>query len=322
MIQRELGTSGLKVPVICVGGNVYGWTLPEAESFRQLDAALDAGLNFIDTADVYSRWVPGHTGGESETIIGKWFAKSGKRKEVILATKVGIEMGEGKKGLKPAYIRQAVEDSLRRLQTDYIDLYQSHRDDPETPLEETLGAFDALIKEGKVRHIGASNYSGARLTEALEVSKKNGFASYVSLQPHYNLVERQEFESDLLPVVKKYQVGVIPYFALAAGFLTGKYRGKEHAAKAARGKMVEKYLNDWGLGVVRVLEEIAKAQKSTPSRVALAWLIAQPGVTAPIASATDAEHLTDLVEATKLMLDTATIEKLNAVSAPQTLAKA
>ena len=322
MIQRELGTSGLKVPVICVGGNVYGWTLPEAESFRQLDAALDAGLNFIDTADVYSRWVPGHTGGESETIIGKWFVKSGKRKEVILATKVGIEMGEGKKGLKPAYIRQAVEDSLRRLQTDYIDLYQSHRDDPETPLEETLGAFDALIKEGKVRHIGASNYSGARLTEALEVSKKNGFASYVSLQPHYNLVERQEFESDLLPVVKKYQVGVIPYFALAAGFLTGKYRGKEHAAKAARGKMVEKYLNDWGLGVVRVLEEIAKAQKSTPSRVALAWLIAQPGVTAPIASATDAEHLTDLVEATKLMLDTATIEKLNAVSAPQTLAKA
>ena len=322
MIQRELGTSGLKVPVICVGGNVYGWTLPEAESFRQLDAALDAGLNFIDTADVYSRWVPGHTGGESETIIGKWFAKSGKRKEVILATKVGIEMGEGKKGLKPAYIRQAVEDSLRRLQTDYIDLYQSHRDDPETPLEETLGAFDALIKEGKVRHIGASNYSGARLTEALEVSKKNGFASYVSLQPHYNLVERQEFESDLLPVVKKYHVGVIPYFALAAGFLTAKYRGKEHAAKAARGKMVEKYLNDWGLGVVRVLEEIAKAQKSTPSRVALAWLIAQPGVTAPIASATDAEHLTDLVEATKLMLDTATIEKLNAVSAPQTLAKA
>jgi aryl-alcohol dehydrogenase-like predicted oxidoreductase len=322
MIQRELGTSGLKVPVICVGGNVYGWTLPEADSIRQLDAAVEAGLNFIDTADMYSRWVPGHTGGESETIIGKWFAKSGKRKEVILATKVGLEMGEGKKGLKPAYIRQAVEDSLRRLQTDYIDLYQSHRDDPETPLEETLGAFDALIKEGKVRHVGASNYSGARLTEALETSKKNGFASYVSLQPHYNLVERREFESDLLPVVEKYRLGVIPYFALAAGFLTGKYRGKEDAAKAKRGMLVEKYLNDWGFGVVRALEEIAKAQKSTPSRVALAWLIAQPGVTAPIASATDAEHLTDLVEATKLKLDAATIDKLNAVSAPQTLAKA
>jgi len=322
MIQRELGTSGLKVPVICVGGNVYGWTLPEADSIRQLDAAVEAGLNFIDTADMYSRWVPGHTGGESETIIGKWFAKSGKRKEVILATKVGLEMGEGKKGLKPAYIRQAVEDSLRRLQTDYIDLYQSHRDDPETPLEETLGAFDALIKEGKVRHVGASNYSGARLTEALETSKKNGFASYVSLQPHYNLVERREFESDLLPVVEKYRLGVIPYFALAAGFLTGKYRGKEDAAKAKRGMLVEKYLNDWGFGVVRALEEIAKAQKSTPSRVALAWLIAQSGVTAPIASATDAEHLTDLVEATKLKLDAATIDKLNAVSAPQTLAKA
>lgn len=322
MIQRQLGTSGLNVPVICLGGNVYGWTLPENDSFRQLDAALEAGLNFIDTADMYSRWVPGHTGGESETIIGKWFKKSGKRKDVILATKLGIEMGEGKKGLSPAYMRQAVEDSLRRLQTDYIDLYQAHQDDPETPLEETLTAFDALVKEGKVRHIGASNYSGARLAEALEISRKNGLASYVSLQPHYNLVERQNFESDLLQVVEKYDVGVIPYFALASGFLSGKYKGEEDAAKGARGPLVKKYVNDWGFGVVKVVEEVAKAHQSTPSRVALAWLIAQPGVTAPIASATNDAHLTDLIEATKLKLDVASIEKLNAVSAPQTLAKA
>jgi len=222
MQKRKLGFAGPHVPIICLGGNVYGWTLSEAETFRQLDMALDAGLNFVDTADVYSRWVPGNKGGESETIIGKWFAKTGKRKDVILATKVGNEMGEGKAGLKRAYIRQAVEDSLRRLQTEYIDLYQAHKDDIETPLEETLGAFDELVKEGKVRYIGASNYSGARLSEALETSCKHNLASYISLQPHYNLVERQDYESDLLPVVKKYQLGVIPYFSLAAGFLTGK----------------------------------------------------------------------------------------------------
>ena len=210
--------------MICLGGNVYGWTLAEADAFRQFDAALDFGLNFIDTADVYSRWAPGHTGGESETIIGNWFAKSGRRKDVILATKVGMDMGDGRKGLKPAYIRQAVEDSLRRLQTDYIDVYQAHKDDEETPLAESLGAFDELVKQGKVRYIGASNYSGARLAEALETSRKNGLTSYISLQPHYNLVEREQFESELLPVVQKHHLGVIPYFSLAAGFLSGKYR--------------------------------------------------------------------------------------------------
>ena len=315
MQQRKLGNSGLDVPVLCIGGNVYGWTLPEADSFRQLDAAVDAGLNFVDTADVYSRWAPGHSGGESETIIGKWFAKSGKREKVILATKVGIEMGEGKKGLSASYIQQAVEDSLRRLQTDYIDLYQAHKDDPETPLEETLTAFDKLVKAGKVRHIGASNYSGARLTEALETSRKNGLASYVSLQPHYNLVERKDFEADLLPVVEKYSVGVIPYFSLAAGFLTGKYRSKADAEGKARGKMVDKYLNDFGFGVVDALEEAAKAHHSTPARVALAWLIAQPGITSPIASATNEKQFADLVEATKLTLDSETLKKLTAVSA-------
>jgi aryl-alcohol dehydrogenase-like predicted oxidoreductase len=299
MEKRKLGFAGPEVPVICLGGNVYGWTLPETEAFRQLDAALDAGLNFVDTADVYSRWVPGNKGGESETIIGKWFAKTGKRKEVILATKVGMEMGAGKKGLKAAYIRQAVEDSLQRLQTDYIDIYQAHKDDSETPLEETLGAFDELVKQGKVRYIGASNYSGARLAEALETSRKHGFASYISLQPHYNLVERQDYESDLLPVVEKYQVGVIPYFSLAAGFLTGKYRSKQDTEKAARGAMVQKYLNDWGFAVVAALDEVANAHGSTPARVALAWLLAQPGITAPIASATNEKQLTDLVEAAK-----------------------
>ena len=314
MEKRKLGFAGPEVPVVCLGGNVYGWTLPEAEAFRQLDAALDAGLNFVDTADVYSRWVPGHNGGESETIIGKWFAMTGKRKDVILATKVGMEMGEGKKGLKAAYIRQAVEDSLERLQTDYIDIYQAHKDDAETPLEETLGAFNELVKQGKVRFIGASNLSGARLTEALETSRKQGLASYVSLQPHYNLVERPDFESDLLPVVEKYQLGVIPYFSLAAGFLTGKYRSKQDSENAARGAMVQKYLNDWGFAVVAVLDEVANAHGSTPARVALAWLLAKPGITAPIASATNEKQLADLVEATKLKLDAESIQKLNEVS--------
>jgi aryl-alcohol dehydrogenase-like predicted oxidoreductase len=314
MDKRKLGAAGPEVPVICLGGNVFGWTLPEAETFRQLDAAFDAGLNFVDTADVYSRWAQGHKGGESETILGKWFAKSGKRKDVILATKVGMEMGEGKKGLSAAYIRQAVEDSLRRLQTDYIDVYQAHKDDPETPLEETLSAFDALVTQGKVRYLGASNYSGARLTEAMETSRKNGLPSFVSLQPHYNLVERTKFESDLLPVVQKYQLGVIPYFSLAAGFLTGKYRSKQDTEKAARGGMVQKYLNDWGFGVIAALEEVAQSEGSTMACVALAWLLAQPGVTAPIASATNEKQFADLVEAAKLELDADSIKRLNQAS--------
>jgi aryl-alcohol dehydrogenase-like predicted oxidoreductase len=318
--KRKLGAAGPDVPVICVGGNVYGWTLPEAEAFRQFDQALDLGLNFIDTADVYSRWAPGHQGGESETIIGNWFAKSGRRKDVILATKVGMDMGEGRKGLNPAYIRQAVEASLKRLQTDCIDLYQAHSDDAETPLEETLKAFDDLVSAGKVRYIGASNYTGARLAEALETSRKNNLTSYVSLQPHYNLVEREKFETDLLPVVQKYQLGVIPYFSLAAGFLSGKYRSKQDAENAARGAMVQKYMNDWGFGVIAALNEVANAKGSTPARVVLAWLIAQPGVTAPIASATNDKQLNDLAEAAKLKLDSESIQKLNDASSRKTVA--
>lgn len=316
MQKRKLGRSGPEVPVICLGGNVYGWTVSEADAFHQLDRALDAGLNFIDTADVYSRWVPGHHGGESETILGRWFAKSGRRRDVILATKCGMDMGDGKKGLSARAIEQAVEASLRRLQTDYIDLYQAHRDDQNTPLEETLGAFDKLVKAGKVRFIGASNYSGSRLAEALEVSRKNNLASYVSLQPHYNLMERSEYETELLSAVEKYGLGVIPYFSLAAGFLTGKYRRGADVSNAARGKMVEKYLNDHGFGVVDTLEEVANAHRSTPARVALAWLIAQPGITAPIASATSDKHLDDLVAATELKLSPTDLQKLNDVSAP------
>jgi aryl-alcohol dehydrogenase-like predicted oxidoreductase len=322
MQRIKLGKSDLEVPVICLGGNVFGWTLSEADSFRQLDAALEAGLNFIDTADVYSRWAPGHQGGESETILGKWLAKGNKRSNVTLATKVGIEMGEGKKGLAPAYIEQAVEDSLRRLQTDYIDLYQAHKDDEDTPLEETLGAFDKLVRQGKVRHIGASNYSGARLAQALHASKDNGLVSYISLQPQYNLVAREDFETNLLPVVQKHTLGVIPYYSLAAGFLTGKYRSKEDANGKARGGTVGKYLNDWGWSVLRALDEVASEHQSTPARVALAWLMVQPGVTAPIASATSDQHLTDLIEATRLKLDHASIQKLNSVSTPAVAAKA
>ena len=317
MKNRELGNSGLHVPVLCLGGNVYGWTLSEADSFRQLDQAVEAGLNFIDTADVYSRWAPGHKGGESESILGKWFSQSGKRSQVILATKVGMDMGEGRQGLKPAYIQQAVEDSLRRLQTDYIDLYQSHKDDESTPLEETLTAYDKLIKAGKVRQIGASNYSCKRLAEAIETSRRHNLPEYVSLQPHYNLVHRGDFEADLLPVVQKYNVGVIPYFALAAGFLTGKYRTSADAEGKARGGMVGKYINQRGLAVLDALDAVAGQHNSTPAAVALAWLIAQPGISSPIASATSESQFQTLVAATQLKLDAASIEQINQASAPQ-----
>jgi aryl-alcohol dehydrogenase-like predicted oxidoreductase len=315
MQTRKLGHNGPEVPIICLGGNVFCWTVSESDSLNQLDRAVSSGLTFIDTADVYSRWAPGHQGGESETILGKWFASSGRRKDVILATKVGMEMGDNKKGLNPRYIAQAVDDSLRRLQTDYIDLYQAHQDDAATPLEETLNAFDKLVKAGKVRYLGASNYSGARLAEALETSRKNGLAEYTSLQPHYNLVERHTFESDLLPVVQKYQLGVIPYFSLAAGFLTGKYL-RDTETQSARAGTVKKYFNPHGYAVVDALDEVAKQHNAAPSQVALAWLLAQPGITAPIASATNLKHLDDLIAAANLTLNPADLERLNAASAP------
>ncbi len=315
MKKRSLGQHGPEVPVICLGGNVYGWTVSELDSFHQLDRAVAAGLTFIDTADVYSTWVPGHKGGESETILGKWFARSGRRKDVFLATKAGFEMGEGKSGLSARYIAQAVDDSLRRLQTDYIDLYQAHTDDTKIPLEETLETFDKLIKAGKVRFIGASNYSGTRLAEALETSRRNSLASYISLQPHYNLMERQTFENDLLPVAQKYGLGVIPYFSLAAGFLTGKYRRGRDVSGAARGGMVQKYLNDRGFAVADAVVQVAQAHNSTPAAVALAWLLAQPGITAPIASATSDHQLDGLIAAADLKLDAGSIRQLNEISA-------
>jgi aryl-alcohol dehydrogenase-like predicted oxidoreductase len=306
----------MEVPVVMLGGNVFGWTVNESDSFRLLDVAFDSGLNFIDTADVYSRWIPGHVGGESETILGKWFGRSGKREKVIIATKAGMDMGEGKQGLAPKYIEEAVEASLKRLQTDRIDLYQAHRDDDKTRLEDTLAAFDRLIRQGKVRYIGASNYNGARLREALETSKRNQLARYESLQPHYNLMERENYESDLAPVVAEYGLGVIPYFSLAGGFLTGKYRSEADAKDKPRAAIVSKYLNERGFGVIHVLDDVARQYQSTPASVALAWLIAQRGITAAIASATSEKQLADLVKATELQLDRPSIEKLSAASAP------
>lgn len=316
MEKRRLGNTGLEVPAIMLGGNVFGWTVSESDSFRLLDHALGAGLNFIDTADVYSRWVPGHSGGESETILGKWMAQDGKRDRVILATKVGMDMGDGKQGLGPAYIQRAVEDSLRRLQTDRIDLYQSHKDDENTPLEDTLGAYDDLIHQGKVRFIGASNYSGARLRQALELSHKVDLPSYQTLQPNYSLVERDTYESDLLPVVERYDLAVIPYFSLAGGFLTGKYRKQSDLEGRARAGIAGKYLNERGLAVLEALDAVAADYQATPSQVALAWLMRQPGVAAPIASATSEKQLDELVKAAQLELDNSALQRLTEASNP------
>jgi aryl-alcohol dehydrogenase-like predicted oxidoreductase len=295
-----------------LGGNVFGWTLDEASSFCILDAAFDGGLNFIDTADIYSTWVPGHTGGESETIIGKWFARTGNRNQVTIATKVGMDMGGGKTGLAAKYVERAVEDSLRRLQTDRIDLYQSHQDDASVPLEETLAAFDAMVKKGKVRFIGASNYSGARLKEAMETSQRAGLVSYSTLQPQYNMMEREPYESELAPVALQFGLGVIPYYSLAAGFLTGKYRNEADFEGKARGGGVKKYLDERGRRVLGALDLVAKEYGATPARVALAWLMTRPGVVAPIASATSIDHVKDLVAATELRLAQDAVEVLTA----------
>jgi aryl-alcohol dehydrogenase-like predicted oxidoreductase len=315
MKKRELGNSGIKVYPLAFGGNVFGWTVTESMSFTLLDAFVEAGFSLIDTADVYSRWVPGHSGGESETIIGKWLKRSGKRKRVVIATKVGKEMGPDKKGLSKSYIMRAVEDSLQRLQTDYIDLYQSHADDPETPLEETLEAYAQLINEGKVRAIGASNYTADRLAQALQVSESQGYPAYQSLQPLYNLYDRADYERALEPLCRKKGLGVICYFPLASGFLTGKYRSEGDMAKSARRDMVKKYLNERGLRILEALSRVAKQYDVTTATVALAWLINRPGITAPIASATNLDQLSELIEATKFKLNPASIDLLNQASA-------
>ncbi len=314
MKYRKLGRSDLQVSPLAFGGNVFGWTADEAASFRLLDRFVDEGFNFIDTADMYSKWVPGNKGGESETIIGNWLKKSGKRDKVVIATKVGMEMGPDRKGLSPAYIRTAVEDSLRRLQTDRIDLYQSHTDDAATPLLDTLLAYEKLIDAGKVRVIGASNYGAERFEEALAVSRKNNLPRYETMQPNYNLIDRADFEAKMQGVCVKNEVGVISYFSLASGFLTGKYRSEADLAKRPRGPMVKKYLNDKGHKVLAALDGVAKETSSTPARVALAWVAAQPGIAAPIASATSLPQLEDLFAATRLTLAPAQLAKLDAAS--------
>jgi aryl-alcohol dehydrogenase-like predicted oxidoreductase len=314
MDTRALGRSGLQVSRICLGGNVFGWTVDERASFRLLDAWVDAGMNFVDTADVYSRWVPGHAGGESETIIGKWLKASGKRDRIVLATKVGKPMGENDKGLSRAYIRRAVDASLRRLQTDVIDLYQSHDDDAATPLEETLSAYGELIGEGKVRAIGASNFDAGRLSLALDTSERLGLPRYESLQPLYNLVERAAYEDALEPLCVERGVGVINYYALASGFLTGKYRSSADFGKSVRGKGAGKYLNERGLAVLAALDAVAATIGATPAQVALAWQIARPSITAPIASATDERQLAELVAAAALRLDAPAIAAIDRAS--------
>ncbi|WP_119303835.1 aldo/keto reductase [Dongia deserti] len=312
MEKRRLGKSDLYVAPLCLGGNVFGWTADEAMSFKLLDAFIDAGFNFVDTADVYSKWAPGHHGGESEIIIGDWLRRRGKRDDVIIATKVGSEMGPGKTGLSKAYITRAVEDSLRRLGTEYIDLYQSHRDDPDTRPEETLEAYSALIKAGKVRAIGASNFTAERLAESLEASAKHGLPRYETLQPEYNLMVR-DFERELAPLCTRHDIGVIPYFGLASGFLTGKYRSKADLKQSPRGEDVEQYLNERGFKVLATLDQIAARSEATPAQVALAWLMTR--VTAPIASATNPKQLADLVGSARLKLHSSDVAKLEVASA-------
>ncbi len=315
MRKRKLGNSGLEVSALALGGNVFGWTADEATSFRVLDAFLAAGGNLIDTADMYSIWVPGHRGGESETLIGRWMKRRGNRNEVVLATKVGKEMGPGRKGLSKHYILRAVEDSLRRLQTDRIDLYQSHEDDPDTSLEETMEVFGQLVRQGKVRAIGASNYGAERLSEALRVAVRCGGPRYESLQPCYNLYDRSGFETSLAPVCRDEGLGVIGYSSLASGFLTGKYRSEADLSGSVRGESVRKYLDGRGLRILDALDLVARRHGSTPARVSLAWLIARPGVTAPIASATNLAQLEDLIGGTRLALDRSSIELLDRASA-------
>lgn len=312
MDTRRLGQSDLYVAPLAFGGNVFGWTIDEKQSFELLDAFVDAGFNLIDTADAYSHWAEGNQGGESETIIGKWLAQRGRREDIVLATKVGKWQRHA--GLSPETIRAAVDDSLKRLRTDYIDLYQSHAFDPDVPQADTLGAYARLIEEGKVRAIGASNFGAAQLSEALDISEREGLPRYESLQPEYNLVERQGYEAELEPLIRKRDVGVINYYALASGFLTGKYRSEDDLKGRQRGAGAGKYMNAHGKRVLRALDDVATRHQVPPVQVALAWLMARPGITAPIASATSTEQLQQLIGATRLKLDESDIKALDGAS--------
>lgn len=315
MELRRLGKSDLKVAPLVLGGNVFGWTADEATSFKLLDAFVAGGFNMVDTADVYSRWAPAG-GGASETVIGKWLAQGGKRDKIVLATKFGSEMGEGMKGLSAKYMVEAVEASLKRLQTDYIDLYQSHRDDPDTPQEETAEAFDRLVKAGKVRAIGSSNFTPERLKSAIEISQAKGLARYNSEQPLYNLYARQGFESGLQQVCIENEVGVIPYYGLASGFLTGKYRTEADLSKSPRGQGVKRMMDARGMRILDALDEVSAVRTASQAQVALAWVMAQPGLTGPIASATSLEQLDELMGSARLTLtaeDLATLDKASAI---------
>jgi aryl-alcohol dehydrogenase-like predicted oxidoreductase len=315
MELRQLGQSDIKIAPLMLGGNVFGWNVDEKTSFALLDAFVDAGFNGIDTADTYSRWAPGHKGGESETVIGNWLRKSGKRAQVVIATKVGNDIGEGK-SLKKDYLLRAAEACLKRLQVDCIDLLQTHFDDEVTPVEETLGAYAQLIRQGKVRAIGASNMSPARLNASLAASKKLGIPRYESLQPNYNLYDRVDFESQFAPICAREGLGVITYYSLAGGFLTGKYRSAAEASKnPARGGKVRGYFDARGLGVLKALDAVAARHGATPAQIALAWLMARPGVTAPIASATSRQQLDDIMRAPSIKLTREDMTALDAASA-------
>ncbi len=318
MLMRKLGRTGLKVSALCLGGNTFGWTTDQKASEAVLDAYVEAGGNFIDTADVYSRWAPGNKGGESETVMGAWLAARKHRATVLIATKVCGPMGPGPndKGLSRFHIVEGVEASLRRLRTDYIDLYQAHWDDKETPLEETLRAFDDLVRQGKVRYIGCSNYQAWRLTRALWESDRHGYARYECLQPKYNLVIRDEYERELEPLCLEQGVGVIPYSSLASGFLSGKYRAGEPLPKTARAGGVEKtYMNERGLRVLAAVEKVAASTSATPAQVSLSWLTHRPGITAPIASATSVAQLQELIGGIELRLDAEATTALDQASA-------
>jgi aryl-alcohol dehydrogenase-like predicted oxidoreductase len=310
--MTKIGNSDLDVYGLNLGGNVFGWTADQEQSFAVLDAYTSAGGNFIDTADTYSAFAPGNVGGESETIIGNWLAKRGRRDDIVIATKVGV--WKERPGLSAKNIAAAAEDSLRRLQTDHIDLYYAHRDDEETPLEETLGAFDALVRSGKVRYIAASNYTAARLTEALSISDRAGLAQYVALQPHYNLVER-EYERELAPLIEREGLSILPYFGLAKGFLAGKYRAKSETVDSPRAEGALSYLDERGEQVLAALDEVAHAHSVPVAAVSLAWLAAQPTVAAPIASARNTEQLADILASVDLRLTDDELKALSAASA-------
>lgn len=314
MQTKTLGHSNIQVAPLVFGGNVFGWTVDAEKSFSLLDAFADRGFNFIDTADTYSRWVPGNKGGESETILGEWFKRSGKRDQIVLATKVGVDMGDGKKGLGRRYILEEAEASLRRLQTDHIDLYQTHKDDETVPLEERFEAYQQLIQQGKVRIIGASKYNGTRLAEAIETAQQHGLPIYQTLQPEYNLHARQAYETDLAPVAKKFGLSVIPFFSLASGFLTGKYKSKAESIGTSRERMLAKYFDERGERILKALDEVSQQLNARHASIALAWLLAQPTVTAPIASATSMDQLESLFAAVDLRLDQSALDKLNQAS--------